>query len=229
MRSGIQRARIEDITHASGLSKGAFYLHFASKEALFRLLVDELKARLEDLRLARVRGWSDLMSRGVPGDEDPGPFVAEALALEGAGDRKLLTLLWDWRDVTDVLLRGSQGTEFDRVMWAILDREAARIEAQCEAMARAGLMRVDVPGAVLGSMIVGTWLMLARRMPTLAEKPDFEPWVRALQSVIADGASSGTLRAHRDAAARKLARPRGVVSTRTPSRRTLAPPHKDPS
>src|SRR4051812_47631449 len=116
VRSGLQKARIEDITHASGLSKGAFYLHFESKEALFRMLVDELKARLEELRIAREQAWLALISRGLPGTEDPAPFVTEALENEGAGDRKLLSLLWDWRDVTDVLLRGSQGTEFDRVM-----------------------------------------------------------------------------------------------------------------
>src|SRR5437660_856533 len=34
-RRGLRGARIEDITAACGLSKGAFYLHFESKEALF--------------------------------------------------------------------------------------------------------------------------------------------------------------------------------------------------
>src|SRR5438876_10708073 len=38
-RRGLRGARIEDITAACGLSKGAFYLHFESKEALFGELV----------------------------------------------------------------------------------------------------------------------------------------------------------------------------------------------
>ena len=38
-RGGLRGARIEDITAACGLSKGAFYLHFESKEALFGELV----------------------------------------------------------------------------------------------------------------------------------------------------------------------------------------------
>ena len=35
VKKGLRGARIEDITAACGLSKGAFYLHFPSKEALF--------------------------------------------------------------------------------------------------------------------------------------------------------------------------------------------------
>src|SRR5437660_5333100 len=45
-RRGLRGARIEDITAACGLSKGAFYLHFDSKEALFGQLVQEFQARM---------------------------------------------------------------------------------------------------------------------------------------------------------------------------------------
>src|SRR5438094_882608 len=40
-RKGLRGARVEDITSACGLSKGAFYLHFESKEALFGELVEK--------------------------------------------------------------------------------------------------------------------------------------------------------------------------------------------
>src|SRR5436305_9426982 len=40
-KKGLRGARIEDITSACGLSKGAFYLHFESKEALFGELVEK--------------------------------------------------------------------------------------------------------------------------------------------------------------------------------------------
>src|SRR5437588_11928036 len=45
-RKGLRSARIEDITSASGLSKGAFYLHFPSKEALFGELVEAFLGEL---------------------------------------------------------------------------------------------------------------------------------------------------------------------------------------
>lgn len=203
VRSGLQKARIEDIAAASGLSKGAFYLHFKSKEALFRLLVKELEAQFEEARSAREQAWVKLMSRGLPARRNQGPFVVEVLAIEGGGDRQLLEVLWTWRDVIDVLLRGSQGTEFEKVMWTMLDREVLRVERQCAQMLEAGLMRADIPSYVLGSMIVGTYLLAARRMSTLREKPDFEPWVSSLQNVIVDGVSSGSLRVQRDAAMRR--------------------------
>src|SRR2546427_13047832 len=40
-RKGLVGTRIEDITAACRLSKGAFYLHFSSKEALFEELVED--------------------------------------------------------------------------------------------------------------------------------------------------------------------------------------------
>lgn len=204
---GILRARIEDLTQACGLSKGAFYLHFESKEALFRELVTVLEAQIQQVRSTREQAWAALVGRGLQAHADPAPFVAEALQLEGDGDRALLEMLWEWRDVTDVLLRGSQGTEFENVLWKMLDREVLRVEAQCAQMKQAGLLRDDVQFEVVGSMIVGTYLLVARRMSTLPRKPDFEPWVRSLQAVIADGASSGSLRTHRDAAAGRATNP----------------------
>src|SRR5205085_7179293 len=45
-RKGLRGARIEDITAACGLSKGAFYLHFPSKEALFGELVRDFLGKL---------------------------------------------------------------------------------------------------------------------------------------------------------------------------------------
>lgn len=222
VRSGIQKARIEDITQASGLSKGAFYLHFESKEALFRILVDALELEFERIRVERELSYGELLSRGLPGRGNSAPFVVELMELDGISDRKLLELMWDWRDVTDVLLRGSQGTEFETVMWAMLDREVERVERQCVSLKEAGLIRGDVHSYVLGSMIVGTYLLVARRMALLPEKPDFEPWVQALQSVIADGASSSSLRVHRDAAAKlssSALRDRGAAASPVKGRR----------
>lgn len=191
VKSGIQRARIEDITHACGLSKGAFYLHYASKEALFRELVDELQAAFDHVRHAREQASRDFLARHgpvKPKDLKPGSaFARELTALHTAEDEKLLELLWQWRDVTDVLLRGCQGTEFEGVMWTMLDREVARVQEECDALKAVRLMRDDIPGEALGLMMVGTYLLVARRMAGLTEKPDFDPWVSALQKLLAEG------------------------------------------
>src|SRR5256885_1515256 len=46
-RRGLRGARVEDITAACGLSKGAFYLHFESKEGLFQTLVEAFMAAMK--------------------------------------------------------------------------------------------------------------------------------------------------------------------------------------
>jgi AcrR family transcriptional regulator len=53
-RRGLRGARIEDITAACGLSKGAFYLHFESKEALFGDLVHAFQARMSTCSAGRT-------------------------------------------------------------------------------------------------------------------------------------------------------------------------------
>jgi AcrR family transcriptional regulator len=42
---GLERAKVEDITKRAGLSKGAFYLHFTSKEDAFREVAEDFLSR----------------------------------------------------------------------------------------------------------------------------------------------------------------------------------------
>ncbi|HEY2029699.1 MAG TPA: helix-turn-helix domain-containing protein, partial [Myxococcales bacterium] len=52
-RKGLRGARIEDITSACGLSKGSFYLHYESKEALFGELVEAFTAAMRQVTSSR--------------------------------------------------------------------------------------------------------------------------------------------------------------------------------
>jgi AcrR family transcriptional regulator len=193
VRAGIQKARIEDITSACGLSKGAFYLHFESKEALFRELVQQLEGMVEEMRVRREKRYRALLEKGQP-KRNRERFVAQLIEEDAAEDRALLELFWDWRDVIDVLLRGTQGTEFEGVIWALLDREAARVATECRDLKTWGLLRDEVEAEVVGMMIVGTYLLVARRLASFDKKPDFEPWVRSLQLLIAEGTAPPELR-----------------------------------
>ena len=52
-RNGFERATIDEIVREAGFSKGAFYVHFESKEDLFwEMLGQRIEARKETLRLA---------------------------------------------------------------------------------------------------------------------------------------------------------------------------------
>src|SRR5262245_61613572 len=67
---GLDQAKVEEITDRAGRSKGAFYLHFESKEDCFRQIVETFLARLSscvDLAAEEVFG-----RRGL---EDPRQYL----------------------------------------------------------------------------------------------------------------------------------------------------------
>src|SRR5256885_13778348 len=103
VHAGIRGARIEDITQSCGLSKGAFYLHFESKEALFAELVAAFRERTDALLLRRKESMAAFFM-------EQGPLTARdvqkrtsryerLLTLETALDRETLSTRWGYRDV----------------------------------------------------------------------------------------------------------------------------------
>src|SRR5215510_12150371 len=61
---GLDRAKVEEITRAAGLSKGAFYLHFESKEDAFKEILSgalaELSVELTAIEASRnEQQWDD--------------------------------------------------------------------------------------------------------------------------------------------------------------------------
>src|SRR4051794_38182794 len=131
-KRGLKGARIEDITAACGLSKGAFYLHFPSKEALFGELVKEFFGALSqcsDGRHAEMAEFFNEMAGG-PTRRDVElrtPRYYKFFELETRHDLAVLEHMWSYRDVMGVLLRGTQGTEFENVIWDLTEREVDRI------------------------------------------------------------------------------------------------------
>jgi len=61
-RSGFEATRMEDVARAAGISKGAVYLYFDSKAALFKALVESRVSPLrENFERLAVAGASDPM------------------------------------------------------------------------------------------------------------------------------------------------------------------------
>ena len=189
LRLGIQKARIEDITSACGLSKGAFYLHFESKEALFRELVAQLSDGMDTLLARRMREEDALLIK-ASGPKKREASLPALQALSRRSDRQVLDLLWAERDIAAVLLGGSRGTEFEGVLWAIVDREVQRVTESCDRLKKWGIYRPDVPSEIMGSMLIGSWMMLLRHMVGLTEKPDLEAWLDGLTRLLENGISA---------------------------------------
>lgn len=207
---GLLAARIEDITHACGLSKGAFYLHFESKEALFQEVVDGLQRAMEHLIASRM----EILQRTV----DAGRFDA-MIELEPDLDVQLLELLWEYRDVIAVLMRGSQGTRFQTLIWEMVDGEVRRAAEQHRSLQGTPFCRSDVPPEVFGTVIVGTYLLLGQQMVGAKEKPDFRSMAQAVRRLIHEGSIGRVESPQRAPASRpdRRAAPR-ARNRKTPSR-----------
>lgn len=190
-RHGIKKARIEDITTSSGLSKGAFYLHFESKEALFRELVSQLSEGMDALVERRFREEHAFFERSgslKKRERQTGSKrLKEIEVMSRRNDLEVLELLWSHRDVAHVLLNGAQGTEFEGVLWAMVDREIKRVGESCERLKKWGVCRPDVPSELMGTMLIGSWLLLLRRMTSLSEKPNLESWLHGLSRLLENG------------------------------------------
>jgi AcrR family transcriptional regulator len=192
-RRGLRGARIEDITAACGLSKGAFYLHFPSKEALFGELVEAFFGQLAVCGERRKSGMAEFFTehgainrRDV---EERSPRYQKLLEIETREDLEVLEHMWSYRDVVGVLLRGSQGTPFENALWDMTDREVRRIQENVDKFQGDHVCRNDIPPEIFGSMIVGTYTLLALRMSRMTEKPDLAEWARSLHTLIREGSA----------------------------------------
>ncbi|WNG33179.1 helix-turn-helix transcriptional regulator [Archangium violaceum] len=191
VKKGIRGARIEDITAACGLSKGAFYLHYSSKEALFGEVVGEFTEAMNQVIVHRLKATDQFLAEhGVLEARD----VAERSAryellvkLNAESDLNLLELMWAYRDVMNVLIRGSQGTDFESLVWGMVDRETARVSQEFHRLQAAHACRPDVPPEVIGSLIVGTYLLLAQQMSQMEQKPDLAAWANSIHRLIREG------------------------------------------
>lgn len=229
VKRGLRGARIEDITAACGLSKGAFYLHFSSKEALFGEVLAGLRQLLEAMATERVAQMERFFaSHGAPTARDlqqRSERYEQLVRLETQLDLRTLEVMWDYRDVMHVLLRGSQGTDFESLFWVLVDREAARVAVDFQRLQGSGACREDLSPALFGTVIVGAYALLVQQMSRLQEKPDLAAWARNLQLIFREGsmrqdALPAAVRAPRAVSSRTSPRqPVARASTRTPPRK----------
>jgi AcrR family transcriptional regulator len=188
---GLQRARIEDITAACGLSKGAFYLHFESKEALFLELVTEFERHMDELFERRTREEDAFFAKGGPFRStefvDGSARLPALVAMQTRQDIEALEVMWERRDVIHVLINGSQGTDFDGVIWHAIDREQRRVVFAADRLKKFGVIRKDLSSEVIAMVLMGAWVLTMRQMIARTEKPDFAAIITELNVLVGEG------------------------------------------
>ncbi len=175
---GYRATNLETISSAAGLTKGAVYFYFGSKEAV---LLEVLK-RVEIIVVDRARAAVD-GAGASPVDQ----FVAYIHYQARLGithrDEVLLLILMslEWKE--------KDGEVADFIA-ALYKRQRRLIDGLVARGQKAGVFRDDVPARELAAIVLathdGTFLEWFRRSETL----DGEALTRALRSVLLTGAQS---------------------------------------
>jgi AcrR family transcriptional regulator len=172
-RHGPEQARVEDIARRAGLSKGAFYLHFRSKEHAFELLLQRFLATLEEH--ARRRHAAEEARAGPP-DFDH----------EVGWDAALLELMWKNRSIL-AAVDGAGGRSWSRIAGGFRRRMRALVAGRLEERQAAGVLRRDLEPSVVADVVLGAYEDVGRRLAETRSKPDFRAWARTILTVLYEG------------------------------------------
>ncbi len=173
---GLAQARVSAIAERAGISKGAFYLYYESKEALYVALAREF--------LDEVVGH---LSQHVCGVD---PHCSDAMAVIqqfARHDSALLAFFWSRRPQLAMVFRGAMGTSFaflfDEFIDAIQQTMRATIAAQPVPTAHEPIL----PPEFLAAMATGLLFMHIRRILGEAEPPDVANHIHNFRKILVLG------------------------------------------
>lgn len=179
--SGLAAARVSDITERAGVSKGAFYLHFPSKEALYlqiaRGFLDQLLAVVADHE--QVFHDCGLQGPGVPTEAD--------LDRLNDADNHLLDFLWANRQPLAMVLHGANGTPLAFLADEFVDSLQKRMRDAMATHLPGGIEEAVMSSDFTSMMATGTIYMYARRMITSHNKPEVERDLRMFRRILVTG------------------------------------------
>jgi AcrR family transcriptional regulator len=165
---GLVGAKVEDITRRAGLSKGAFYLHFESKEAALKQVVESFLARCGSL-LAPPSAYPEL-------PEDP----AEALDFAIERDVQIFEFLWQNRATLRIL--STCGGTYDYLVQAFRAEMDQKTREWVEHWRRAELFRAEVDPELGATLMGGAYNELVVRMHGHeGKRPPLETWLEFAQ------------------------------------------------
>jgi AcrR family transcriptional regulator len=195
---GFAGAKIEDITKLAGLSKGAFYLHFDSKDAVLKHLVESFLARCGSF-FAPPGEYPDL-------PEDPDELLDFCLER----DTQIYEFLWQNRSVMRIL-QGCQG-QFDYLIEAFRADIHARSREWVEYWKREGLFRAEIDADLAATLLSGAYHEVSIKMLREGRRPPFEDWLAFALETFVRGYGSPELVAAMDRRNRRVNT--GIVDVR---------------
>lgn len=165
---GLGGAKIEDIAKRAGLSKGAFYLHFESKEVALKQIVESWLARCAS-HFAAPSEYPELTTEDADSLVD---FCIER-------DVRIYEFLWQTR-ATMRILRSCQG-EYDYLVDAFKADIQRRNREWLEQWRSEGLVRPNVDIELAATLISGAYEELSLKLIRSPVRPPLERWLEFAQ------------------------------------------------
>lgn len=177
VENGLDRARVEDITARAGISKGAFYLHFESKEGVFRRLIESIIARLAAYVEAAV----------LENPDDAHRPLRDVFEERIEKEAQLFAFLWEHKGCMRLLFEGGRSTSFVHLIDEFADRMRWRFMGTMRWGVERGIFRSDVDVELASLCVAGAYDRLARHVVRQPEPPDFVALARGVQRLVLSG------------------------------------------
>jgi AcrR family transcriptional regulator len=182
---GLATAKVEDITARAGISKGAFYLHFESKEDCFRQIVEAFLAKLATC----------LDVSALPVAAEGVSALPDQIAVWHAHDVEVFEFCWQNRGLMGMILAGGGGAPYSYLIDEFAERVSQQIQAMARRLMEAGVYRDDLDPEVLAAIISGGYDRLVREMIKRQKRPDVAAWVRQAMRLFLRGLLTDQARA----------------------------------
>jgi AcrR family transcriptional regulator len=171
VEKGLDRAKVEDITQAAGLSKGAFYLHFESKEQAFKEILSEA---LQEVEAAVRRGRQEHQRSYEKGLEQMLVDVLER-------DIQTFEVLWKHRAIMGlVMLDGGGSADYQHLTEMFVQRIEKQVEELIDFGIERGYYRADIDPPSAAAFCSGAYDRMACVMLRDKKRPDFRSLLRQL-------------------------------------------------
>lgn len=181
---GLERARVEDITRRARASKGAFYLHFSSKEEAFEEILQRFMGAMED-QVRRREEAENCFRRDHAGMKEA-ELRRHQVDFDCQVDLALLETLWRNRQILAVI-ESAGVSRYRSAVNEFRRRTHAFVTGRMAEKQSAGWIRRDSDPAVMGDILVGAYEAFLRRMVHSKERPDLEGWLRAFTRMLYEG------------------------------------------
>lgn len=170
---GVDAAKVEAIARRANVSKGAFYLHFDSKEHALHAVVESFLARCEAV-LHQPCDEAEL-------PDDPG----ELMAFCAERDVEVFEYFWQNRAIL-AILGSCQGPHLHLVEAFRKDVEL-RTQAWVEVLMQRGVVRDDLESSIVSTLICGAYHELVHKLVGSPKKPPIHRWVQQTQDTFFRG------------------------------------------